>query len=81
MRNSYVVVDDRAAAAVEAGDLLQAGVDPDATVGGLLAGRRSAPPGVTTVFKSVGIASQDVAAARAALEHAAAEGIGTVISD
>lgn len=79
VRDGYVVVDDREAAAVEAGDLIQAGVTPDATVGGLLAGRRSAPGGATTIFKSVGIASQDVAAARTALDRAAAEGIGTVV--
>jgi len=77
--NAFVVVDDRDAAAVEAGDLISAGVKPDATIGGILAGRRSAPEGATTIFKSVGIASQDVAAARAALEAAAAQDIGTVL--
>jgi ornithine cyclodeaminase len=81
VRSSFVVVDDREAAAVEAGDLIQAGVTPDATVGGLLAGRHSAPEGATTIFKSVGIASQDVAAALTALERAADAGLGTMIPD
>jgi ornithine cyclodeaminase len=67
VRRSFVVVDDRAAAAVEAGDLLQAGKRPDATMADLLAGRVAPPGGSMTLFKSVGIASQDVAAAAAAL--------------
>ncbi|MGH9209680.1 MAG: ornithine cyclodeaminase family protein [Acidimicrobiales bacterium] len=64
---SWVVVEDRAAAAQEAGDLLQAGRSPDAEMGDLLAGRVTPPPDTPTVFKSVGIASMDVAAAVAAL--------------
>lgn len=79
LRSAYVVVDDRAAAATEAGDLLRAGVEPDATIGDLLAGRAEAPPMVSTVFKSVGIASQDVAAAAAALRRAERLGLGTVL--
>ena len=81
LQRALVVVEDRAAAAVEAGDLLQAGVEPNGTVEDLLTGRlvgRSDPDAVT-VFKSVGIASQDIAAALAALERAAAAGIGTEI--
>jgi ornithine cyclodeaminase len=75
-RSAFVVVDDLDAASEEAGDLLQAGKEPDATVGDLLAGRAQPPAGLTTVFKSVGIASQDVAAGAAALSSAAAAGIG-----
>jgi ornithine cyclodeaminase len=74
VRRSRVFVDDLAAAAAEAGDLLRAGIDPDGTVADLLTGRirgRATETDVT-LFKSVGIASQDVAAASAAL-HAAAE--------
>jgi ornithine cyclodeaminase len=78
LQRSFVVVDEREAAAVEAGDLLQAGVEPDADMTELLAGLR-APLGATTVFKSVGISSQDVAAAVAALTAAEAEGLGTVL--
>jgi len=67
VRQAFVVVDDRAAAAVEAGDLLQAGKAPDAEMSDLLARRVTPPHRGRTVFKSVGIASQDVAAAVAAL--------------
>ena len=79
-REAFVVVDDRDAAAAEAGDLIAAGKEPDATVGDLLAGRAAAPTGSVTFFKSVGIGSQDVAAARAALEEAQRRGIGTVLA-
>jgi ornithine cyclodeaminase len=75
-RSAFVVVDDVEAAAREAGDLLAAGKQPDATLADLLADRAS-PPGGITFFKSVGIASQDVAAARAALEEARRLGLGT----
>lgn len=79
VRRSFVVVDDVSAATREAGDLLQARRKPDATVGDLLAGRISAPGGSPTLFKSVGIASQDVAAAAAALERAEELGRGLEI--
>ncbi len=81
VRDAFVVVDDREAAAEEAGDLLQAGKEPDATVGDLLAARASPPTGATTFFKSVGIASQDVAAGLAALVGAAALGIGITVGN
>lgn len=72
VRDAMVIVDDVAAAEEEAGDLLQADRVPDGTVADLLAGRhrgRSGPLEVT-FFKSVGIASQDVAAGAAALARA-----------
>jgi thiomorpholine-carboxylate dehydrogenase len=62
MRN-IVVVDSRAAAQREAGDVILSGAEIHAELGEILAGRRSVPSGVTTVFKSVGIAIEDVAAA------------------
>ena len=74
-------VEDIAAAAEEAGDLLQAGRTPDGTIGDVLAGRvrgRLAHDDVT-VFKSVGIASQDVAAGAAALDMADRLGLGVVV--
>ena len=80
VRGAFVVVDDVSAAAREAGDLIQAGREPDATVSDLLAGRISAPAAGLTLFKSVGIASQDVAAAVAALTRAEALGRGLEIS-
>ena len=71
LRAAWVVVEDRRAAAAEAGDLLQAGREPDAEMSDLLNGRAGPAPGATTVFKSTGIATMDVAAAVAALERAA----------
>lgn len=78
VRRCFRVVDDVSAAAEEAGDLIQAGVQPDATMADLLAGRVN-PPAGPTLFKSVGIASQDVAAGLAALQSAAARGLGTLV--
>jgi alanine dehydrogenase len=81
VRAAMVIVDDLGAAAEEAGDLLQAGKDPDGTVSDLLAGRHRGRSGVSeiTFFKSVGIASQDVAAGVAALDRAAELGLGIEI--
>lgn len=65
---AYVVIDDEEAARQEAGDLIQADRFPaNATLGDVLAGRHPAIGEDVTVFKSVGIASQDVAAGVAAL--------------
>ncbi len=75
LSEAFVVVDDLDAAAAEAGDLIRARRTPDATITDVLEGRVR-PTGRTTVFKSVGIASQDVAAAVTALRNAARLGIG-----
>jgi len=79
VRQALTIVDDLTAASQEAGDLLQAEKAPDATMADILTGdhpgRRG--PGEITFFKSVGIASQDVAAGIAALQKAAELGIGT----
>jgi ornithine cyclodeaminase len=75
VRRAFVVVDDVDAAAAEAGDLIQAGRGPDATLGELLAGTLPGQADVT-LFKSVGVAAQDVASARSALENAAELGLG-----
>lgn len=76
-RRSFVVVDDRDAAASEAGDLLAAARGPDATMTDLLEGGVPVITSDFTLFKSVGIASQDIAAAAAALDEAARRGVGT----
>lgn len=76
-RDAFVVVDDVEAAAAEAGDLIAAGRRPDATLAELLEGRRPPVGPQVTFFKSVGVASQDVAAARVALEEASRRGVGT----
>ena len=76
LARAFVVVDDLDAAAAEAGDLIRAGRRPDATLRDVIGG--SVPPSDgPTVFKSVGIASQDVAAAHQALLLAKEKGLGT----
>jgi ornithine cyclodeaminase/alanine dehydrogenase-like protein (mu-crystallin family) len=70
MRRATVVVETRAAALAEAGDVIQAGLAPGAlieladVVRGTAAPRA---PGAITVFKSVGLALEDLAIARAAV--------------
>ncbi len=89
MRRARVVVDSRAAALAEAGDLiipLRAGeIDLDhisTELGEVLAGTK---PGRTsaeqvTFFKSVGVAVQDAMAAGLVVRHGAALGLGRVVS-
>ena len=79
VNRSYPVVDDLEAAAAEAGDLIQAGREPVATIADVLAGRHPQIGEDVTLFKSVGIASQDIAAGAAALASAQAMGIGRVV--
>ncbi len=76
LNRAYVVVDDLEAAASEAGDLIQAHRQPDTTLGELLAGGSPEVSSDVTVFKSVGVAAQDVAAAYRALMNAAQMGLG-----
>lgn len=76
VRRAFVVVDDVAAAQQEAGDLIQAKRTPNATIGDLLVHTVEAP---VTLFKSVGIASQDIAAASRALATADRDDIGTFL--
>ncbi|HEV3185714.1 MAG TPA: ornithine cyclodeaminase family protein [Xanthobacteraceae bacterium] len=64
-----LVVDSREAVLKESGDVILSGATIYAEIGEIFAGRK-APPAGTTVFKSVGIAVEDIAAAR--LVHAAA---------
>ena len=77
---AYVVVDDIDAAAAEAGDLIQAGRHPDTTLRDLLSGTHPQVHADLTVFKSVGIAAQDVAAAGRALANAERDGIGLSVN-
>ncbi len=89
VRRSLVIVDSRQAALAEAGDLiipLQSGVIEKswirAELGEIVNGEH---PGRTdaeqiTLFKSVGVAVQDVAAASHALQGAITAGLGSVIS-
>ncbi len=81
-------VDSRAAALVESGDVVQgiaAGLfGPDqirAELGEVVAGRAAgrSTPGEVTIFKSLGLAVEDVAAAHLAYTRAVARGLGTEV--
>jgi len=63
-----VVVDSREAAMQEAGDVLLAKAQVYAELGELLAGTKPRPQAEVTVFKSLGLAVEDLAAARLVLE-------------
>lgn len=80
LHRAYVVVDDVDAAAAEAGDLIQAERDPNTTLRELLAGTAPIVGEDVTVFKSVGIAAQDVAAAAKAIKNASVMGLGVELS-
>lgn len=89
VRRALVVVDSRAAAWEEAGDLvqpLQAGLisheHVHAELGELVLGRKTGrgDEHQITLFKSVGLAVQDAVAARVALENAAAQKLGQEVA-
>jgi len=61
---NVVVVDSREAAAAEAGDVVMANARIYAEIGEIFAGLKEAPREATTIFKSVGLAVEDVAAAK-----------------
>lgn len=65
---SVLVVDSRDAVLKESGDVILSNARIHAEAGEIFAGTRSVPAGETTVFKSVGIAIEDVAAARLVYE-------------
>jgi ornithine cyclodeaminase/alanine dehydrogenase-like protein (mu-crystallin family) len=70
MRRATVVVETRASALAEAGDVIQAGLEPGALVelADVVRGRAERrEPAAITVFKSVGLALEDLAIARAAM--------------
>ncbi len=81
VERAYVVVDAREAAMAEAGDLINARAAIDAELGEIV---NNDKPGriddaQITLFKSVGMAAQDAAAAAAVLSAAENKGLGTVI--
>ena len=59
-----VIVESRAAAMAECGDVRLSGATLVAELGELLAGSKNISPEATTVFESVGMAVEDLAAAR-----------------
>lgn len=64
MRRSAVVVESTEAAMNESGSIVHAGVSIHAELGAILSGDRIKPECRTTVYKSLGVAVEDVAAAR-----------------
>ena len=65
-----LIVDSREAVLKESGDVILSAAPIFAEIGEIFAGLKQAPAAQTTVFKSVGLAVEDIAAAR--LVHAAA---------
>lgn len=69
MRDSVVIADSREGVMRESGDILLSGAKIHADLGEILAGTVTVPDGATTVFKSVGMAVEDVAAAALVYER------------
>jgi thiomorpholine-carboxylate dehydrogenase len=69
---NVLVVDSREAVLKESGDVILSKAPIHAEVGEIFAGTKPPPPRGTTVFKSVGLAIEDVAAARLVYEAARA---------
>lgn len=70
MRDAAIVVECRDAAMHESGDIIQSGATIYAELGELLAGTKEKPQGRTTIYKSLGVAVEDVAAAKLVHEKA-----------
>jgi ornithine cyclodeaminase len=71
MRRATVVVESRATALTEAGDVVQAGLAADdlVTIDELVRGEADIPEGRPRVFKSAGMSWEDLVVAAAAWEH------------
>jgi thiomorpholine-carboxylate dehydrogenase len=67
---NVVVVEAREAASKESGDVILSGARIHAEVGEIFAGTKTVPASATTVFKSVGVAVEDVFAAKLAFDRA-----------
>jgi len=63
-----VIVDSREAAKVEAGEILMSGATVYAELGEIVAGTKAKPTSERVVFKSLGLAVEDLAAARLVME-------------
>jgi len=74
MRGSIVIVDSREAALRESGDVILSQAAIFAEAGEVFAGTRHVPREATTVFKSLGLAVEDIATARLVYEAATASG-------
>jgi thiomorpholine-carboxylate dehydrogenase len=69
---NLLVVDSRAAVMKESGDVILSKAQISAEIGEICAGTASVPAEATTIFKSVGIAVEDIAAAKLVYDLAAA---------
>src|SRR6516165_3913006 len=74
VRGSILIVDSREAALRESGDVILSQAPIFAEAGEVFAGTRQVPREATTVFKSLGLAVEDVASARLVYEAATAAG-------
>jgi ornithine cyclodeaminase/alanine dehydrogenase-like protein (mu-crystallin family) len=68
--SNVLVVESREAAARESGDVIQSHARIHAEAGEIFAGSKTIPASATTVFKSVGVAIEDVFAAKLAFDLA-----------
>jgi thiomorpholine-carboxylate dehydrogenase len=68
---NILVVDSREAVLKEAGDVILSGAEIYAEAGEIFAGTKAAPFSETTVFKSVGLAIEDIATAKLVYDNAA----------
>jgi thiomorpholine-carboxylate dehydrogenase len=71
MTTCALVVDSREAALKESGDVILSGAPIYAEAGELFSGTQPSPAGPTTVFKSLGLAVEDIATARLVYERLA----------
>ena len=69
---NVLIVDSREAVLKESGDVILSKAEIFAEAREILAGTKSSPAGQTTVFKSVGIAIEDLAAAQLVFQAATA---------
>lgn len=81
VRRARIFVDSREACMAEAGDLIISKAEIDAEIGEVVNGAKEGRTrqNQITFFKSVGVAVQDAAAAKAVLDQAEKKGLGTVI--
>jgi thiomorpholine-carboxylate dehydrogenase len=68
MTNS-VIVDSREAALAESGDVIMSRAEIYAEIGEIFSGARPAPSGKTMIFKSVGLAIEDIVAAQLVVDR------------
>ena len=74
MLGSTLIVDSREAALRESGDVILSRAPIFAEAGEVFANKRTPEPGATTVFKSLGLAVEDIAAARLVYDAVSAPG-------